>query len=650
MQSVGGTSSSRIVPRRAGSTASPPRAGIAASGTGRWVATSAMRASIVRSSSGGETSSSSIGCVPVGAASRAAPTTRLIIQEKSARRERVGVRAGALASVPSPRASRSFTVGARPIARDASRRPEVSARAAEGFGRVSTVDSPASSDSDAETDRDRDPLSPTVAPNGSDTNTRAETDATGAVVAPRARATASDVEPSAPMGSARRQRRERGEPRIRRWRAPPSNSTKSGWAELRRRELATTHPSSPSFASAIGDLAGLGFGGIWEIERRRAGGGGPAPTIAVVLVRFAARRSRDASNSSAIDAASTRCLSSSKFPRCRETTNGRRVTVGAVIGAWLCGDLERPGSCNSSTDRVGWARERRRTARSSKRTGAQGVYARRFCCWRRGRRAADAGQQDWRRSKRDHLRRGIGEVAQERRPSPRREMAGRDGNRVAPASASRSRACSSPSSTRARAAATLRPGVKDRVLRWEDSVVDARMAFDGVSNAEAWNAVAKAHAMSDDPLSCLSVLREMGMCAENRSSRASAYNIAVMGVTSADGRPDWARAMISRMRKIAARTGDPNMYPDAVTYTTAARAEAAAARGYTGAEHAGGTGRWRRYRRSSGSRWVRLRIRSVTAPSSTRSSRTAPSMRRSPRCTRRRTNRGWISPRTYIWG
>ena len=132
--------------------------------------------------------------------------------------------------------------------------------------------------------------------------------------------------------------------------------------------------------------------------------------------------------------------------------------------------------------------------------------------------------------------------------------------------------------------------LKDRVLRWEGRVVDARMAFDGVSDAEAaWNAVAKAHAMSDDPLSCLGVLREMGMCAENPIEPSQCtYNIAVMACQRG-GRPDWARAIISRMRKIAARTGDPNMYPDAVTYTTAARAEAAAARGYTGAEHAGGT-------------------------------------------------------------
>ena len=50
------------------------------------------------------------------------------------------------------------------------------------------------------------------------------------------------------------------------------------------------------------------------------------------------------------------------------------------------------------------------------------------------------------------------------------------------------------------------------------------MAFDGVSDAEAaWNAVAGAHAMSDDPLSCLGVLREMGTCAENPIEPSQAH-------------------------------------------------------------------------------------------------------------------------------
>lgn len=65
------------------------------------------------------------------------------------------------------------------------------------------------------------------------------------------------------------------------------------------------------------------------------------------------------------------------------------------------------------------------------------------------------------------------------------------------------------------------------------------------------------------------------------------YNIALMACHRG-GRPDWARTLVARMRTMAARSGDANMYPDAVSYTTTARAEAAAARGYTGAEHAGG--------------------------------------------------------------
>ena len=41
-------------------------------------------------------------------------------------------------------------------------------------------------------------------------------------------------------------------------------------------------------------------------------------------------------------------------------------------------------------------------------------------------------------------------------------------------------------------------------------MVDGRVAFDGVSDAEvAWNGVAKAHALSAEPLSCLPVLQEM---------------------------------------------------------------------------------------------------------------------------------------------
>ena len=127
---------------------------------------------------------------------------------------------------------------------------------------------------------------------------------------------------------------------------------------------------------------------------------------------------------------------------------------------------------------------------------------------------------------------------------------------------------------------------KDRILNWEGRVEDGRLAFDGVSDAEAaWNGVAKAHAMSTDPLSCLAVLREME--GSGTAPSQCTYNIALSSCQRG-GRPDWARTLVQRMRKIGARSGDVNMYPDAVSYTTAARAEAAAARGYTGAEHAGG--------------------------------------------------------------
>jgi len=130
---------------------------------------------------------------------------------------------------------------------------------------------------------------------------------------------------------------------------------------------------------------------------------------------------------------------------------------------------------------------------------------------------------------------------------------------------------------------------KDRVLNWKRRIVDGRERVDGVSDAEAaWNGVAKAHALSEDPLSAIAVLREMEECSLNPITPSQvSYNIAIQACQRG-GRPDWARALVARMRKIAARTGDGSMYPDAVSYTTTARAEAAAARGYTGADHQGG--------------------------------------------------------------
>ena len=120
---------------------------------------------------------------------------------------------------------------------------------------------------------------------------------------------------------------------------------------------------------------------------------------------------------------------------------------------------------------------------------------------------------------------------------------------------------------------------KTKLLAWDGRVVDGRVAFDGVSDAEAaWNAVAKAHANSDDPLTALPVLREMETDPSDPVAPTQvSYNIALKACQRG-GRPDWARALIARMRAVAARTGDADMYPDAVSYTTAARAEAAAAR------------------------------------------------------------------------
>ena len=602
MQSVGGASPSRIAgalaPRRTGSTASPHRAGIAASGTGRWVTSPtalATRASIVRSSSGGETSSSSLGCAPVGAAS---PVSRQPPGLSSWKIPR-GACASASAPARSPRclAARvsSFAVGTRPVARDASRRPEVSARAAEGSGRVSTIDSPASSDDDAEADRDRDPSSPAVAPDGSDPEKRAENDKDDAAGAPRARPRYRKRRPS----------------RARRWdrpvdgaldesvgtgsgtgsAPPPSDSTQSGWAELRRRGLRDDASSSSPFAGASGDLAGLGFGGGFGGSNGGGGGGGggggrgPRPLRGKALTR----RIKQLGDRRRLDAV-FELLDVSPVP---ETTNGRRITVGAVIGACCkCGDLERGLKLLQQLDGPGGvgagAPAYCALIQAHGRAGRLREALLLLDAWEKGRGPRDskigvgrngtiyvAGSGKWR--KKDVPLRG---------EKWRDEM----GTVWHPPRVAQSRmlltvldACASCGDVaRARE-------FKDRVLRWEGRVVDARMAFDGVSDAEAaWNAVAKAHAMSDDPLSCLGVLREMETCAEDPIEPSQCtYNIAVMACQRG-GRPDWARAMIGRMRKIAARTGDPNMYPDAVTYTTAARAEAAAARGYTGAEHAGG--------------------------------------------------------------
>ena len=67
------------------------------------------------------------------------------------------------------------------------------------------------------------------------------------------------------------------------------------------------------------------------------------------------------------------------------------------------------------------------------------------------------------------------------------------------------------------------------------------------------------------------------------------YNIAITACRRG-GRPDWARALIARMRKIASRTRDPDM-PDAIAYTTAAKAERKTTHGFAGRSTRGA---WRR--------------------------------------------------------
>ena len=70
--------------------------------------------------------------------------------------------------------------------------------------------------------------------------------------------------------------------------------------------------------------------------------------------------------------------------------------------------------------------------------------------------------------------------------------------------------------------------------------------------------------------------------------------------------------MISRMRKIAARTGDPNMYPDAVTHTGGGRGGGGGARVH-GRGACGRDGGGEAMYAEFGGRRVRLRIRVLRA-------------------------------------
>lgn len=276
-----------------------------------------------------------------------------------------------------------------------------------------------------------------------------------------------------------------------------------------------------------------------------------------------------------------------------ETTNGRRITIGAVIGACCkCGDLDRgmrllrqldgPEGCGAGAPAYC------ALIQAHGRAGRLREALELLEAWEKGRGPRN-GKIGVGRNGTIYV---AGSLKWAKKDVPLRGEKWRDEMGVtwhAPRVA-QSRmlltildACASCGDVvRARA-------LKDKLLKWDGRVVDGRIAFDGVSDAEAaWNAVAKAHANSGDPLTALSVLREMETANDDPVVPTQvSYNIALKACQRG-GRPDWARALIVRMRAVAARTGDVDMYPDAVSYTTAARAEAAAARGFLGAEHAGG--------------------------------------------------------------
>jgi len=344
---------------------------------------------------------------------------------------------------------------------------------------------------------------------------------------------------------------------------------------------------SSSRIDGLGDLAGVGFGGV-------AGAGAPAssdanPPPRALRGKALTRRIKQLGDRRQLDEVFA-LVAASPVP---ETPNGRRITVGAIIGACCkCGDLRRASSLLRELDGPGGVG-----------AGAPSYCALMQAHGRAGRlREALALLEAWEkgrgpRSGKLGVGRGgaiyvAGSGKWRKKDVPLRSEKFKDemGTTWHPPRTAQSRmlltvidACASCGDVqRARQ-------FKDRLLRWDRRVVDGRVPFDGVSDAEAaWNAVAKAHALSSDPLSCVTVLREMETCevAPVTPTQVS-YNIAITACRRG-GRPDWARALIARMRKIASRTRDPDMYPDAIAYTTAAKAEAEAARGFAGAEHAGG--------------------------------------------------------------
>ena len=377
-----------------------------------------------------------------------------------------------------------------------------------------------------------------------------------------------------------------------------ASESKSGWASMR----ANANRSPTNDAVVDGDLAGLGFGG----DLGGFGGGGDGGdggdgddarftpddgrnNKRVYRGKALTQRIKQLGDRRRLDEVLA-LVASSPIPT---TTNGRRITIGAVIGACCkCGDLERgmrllrqldgPDGCGAGAPAYC------ALIQAHGRAGRLREALELLEAWEKGRGPRD-GKIGVGRNGTIYV---AGSLKWRKKDVPLRGEKWRDEMGVtwhAPRVA-QSRmlltvldACASCGDVqRAR-------GLKQKLLTWEGRVVDGRVAFDGVSDVEAaWNAVAKAHANSDDPLTALPVLREMETDPDFPATPTQvSYNIALKACQRG-GRPDWARALIKRMRAVAARTGDVDMYPDAVSYTTAARAEAAAARGFAGDEYAGG--------------------------------------------------------------
>ena len=292
-------------------------------------------------------------------------------------------------------------------------------------------------------------------------------------------------------------------------------------------------------------------------------------------------------------------------------TNGHRITMGAVIGACCkCGDLTRGLELLQQLDGPGAPRRgRTRVQRPDPRARTRGAAP-----------SSAMGSKQMKRGKRRGAARdskiGVGRTAPSSPPRAsgvaanlaklegyRDEMRAR---RVGDGAARwRRPACCSPSLRRVQGERRRRPGqggggaTGARRKRRIGEKGDGRDGY--IDSQRTWNGVAKAPRR---------LWRRRRIEGRHRNGKpflrwkggdASAADAAKGGRwcskrTDDPGvrarRPDRLEAhplVGAHAQEVLARTGDEEfMFPDAVSYTTTARAEAAAARGYTGADHQGG--------------------------------------------------------------